>query len=191
MAKKAVDKSVVHRLLQGGPVVLVVSRYKDRVNVMAASWFTPICMSPPMIALSVSQGSLTHDYIERSGEFCLSVPSRAQLEKVRDAGLLSGHDVDDKVACLGLRLTAGEAVDTPYITDCLANLECAVVEAYDAGDDHTVYFANVVAAVAEPEAFADTWLLTEDEAKPLHHLGGHVYAVLAGCINAEPRGEED
>jgi len=191
MAKKAVDKSVAHRLLQGGPVVFVVSRYRDHVNAMAASWVTPISLSPCMVAVSVSKSSLTHDYIERSGEFSLSIPSRAQLEKVRGSGLVSGREVEDKIAYLGLRLAAGEAMDTPAVADSLAHLECAVVEAYDAGEDHTVFFANVVAAVAEPEAFGDTWLLGEEEAKPLHHLGGNVYSILAERIVAQPKSEEE
>ena len=190
MATKAVDKSIAHRLLQGGPVVLVVSRYRDRVNVMAASWVTPISMDPSMIAVSVSKDSLTHDFVERSGEFSLSIPTRSLMEKVRDSGLVSGHDVDNKAGMLGLRLAAGQAMDTPVVADCLGYLECSVVEAYEAGEDHTVFFADVIAATADAEAFGETWLLAEDEAKPLHHLGGHVYAVLDAAISAEPQAEE-
>ncbi|MHB0877977.1 MAG: flavin reductase family protein [Anaerolineae bacterium] len=190
MAKKAVDKSIAHRLLGGGPVVLVASRYRDRVNVMAASWVTPISMDPPMLAVAVHKSSLTHDFIERSGEFTLSLPPRSLMERVRDSGMMSGYDVDDKVGQIGLRLVAAQAVDTPVVAGCLGYLECSVVEAYDAGQDHTVFFAEVAAASAEAEAFDETWLLTEPEAKPLHHLGGHVYSMLDARIGAEPRTEE-
>lgn len=190
MAKRTVDKSIAHRLLGGGPVVLVVSRYRDRVNVMAASWVTPISMDPPLVAVAVHKSCLTHDYIERSGEFTMSMPPRSLMERVRDSGMISGYDVDDKAAQVGLRFTAAQAMETPVVAGCLGYLECSVVEAYDAGQEHTVFFAEVAAATVEAEAFDETWLLTEPEAKPLHHLGGHVYSLLDARIDAEPRAEE-
>jgi flavin reductase (DIM6/NTAB) family NADH-FMN oxidoreductase RutF len=143
-----------------------------------------------MVALAVHKGTLTHDYIERSGEFTISLPNLALMEKVRDAGMKSGRDVRDKFAELGLEPVAGEALDTPVVAGCLAYLECSVVEAYDAGEDHTVFFAEVVAASAEQEAFRETWLLEEEEAKPLHHLGGHKYALLEKLLDAAAREEE-
>ena len=190
MAVKPMELSMAHRLLAGGPVALVATRYRDHINVMAASWFTPISMEPPMVALAVHKGTLTHDYIERSGEFTISLPNLALMEKVRDAGMKSGRDVPDKFAELGLEPVAGEALDTPVVAGCLAYLECSVVEAYDAGEDHTVFFAEVVAASAEQEAFRETWLLEEEEAKPLHHLGGHKYALLEKLLDAAAREEE-
>lgn len=190
MAKRAVEMNLAHRLLGGGPVVLVASRYRDRHNLMPASWVTPISMRPPMLAVAVHRDCLTHDYIERSGEFSVNVPSIALMQQVRDAGMASGHDVDDKFQEVRLRPVAGEALDVPLVAECIAHLECSVVEAYDAGEEHTVFFAEIVAAQADDEAFVETWLLGEEEAKPLHHLGGHVYSLLDKPISAEPRPEE-
>lgn len=181
---------MAHRLLGGGPVTLLATRYRQRINVMALSWVTPISMNPPMLAVSVDQASLSHDFIERTGEFSLSIPGRALMERVRDAGLISGHDVEDKFDEVGLGAISGEAMSTPLVEGCLGHLECSVIEAYSAGEDHTLFVAEVVAAQAEEEAFDETWLLGEEEAKPLHHLGGHLYAQLQEPISAEPRPEE-
>jgi flavin reductase (DIM6/NTAB) family NADH-FMN oxidoreductase RutF len=191
MARRVVDKEIAHRLLAGGPVVLVATRYGERANVMAASWITPISMSPPLLAVSVHKGSLTHEYIERSGEFTVNVPGRALLHRVRDSGMISGNDVAEKLRQVGLEPLAAESLDTPILRGCLGYLECSVQEAYDAGEDHTLFVAEVVAAQAEDEAFDETWLLPEEEeAKPLHHLGGNTYAVLDKLILAAPQPDE-
>ena len=187
MDKRIVELQFAHRLLGGNAVALVATRYRDRVNVMPASWITPISMKPPMLAIAVSKNCLTHDYIERSGEFTLSLPGIGLLEKVHAAGMISGYDCDDKLEEVGLRPVVGEALDTPVIEGCLGYLECTVEEAYEAGEEHTLFVATVVAAYAEREAFDDTWLLTEEEAKPLRHLGGHLYSVLSQRISAEPK----
>ena len=189
MAKRVVDIEVAHRLLGGAPVALIATRYKRRINVMAASWVTPISMNPPMVAIAVHKECLTHDFIERSGEFSINIPNIALLERLRDAGMVSGYDVGDKFEEVGLHAIAGEALDAPLVEGCLGYLECAVVEAYEAGEEHTVFFAEVVAAQVEEEAFEGTWLLLEEEAKPLHHLGGHTYALLDKRISAEVRVE--
>ncbi|MGQ9553073.1 MAG: flavin reductase family protein [Anaerolineae bacterium] len=191
MAKRIVEKEIAHRLLGGAPVVLIGSRYRQRINVMAASWITPVSMNPPMLVVSIHKGSLTHDFIERSGEFSVNIPGLPLLERVRDSGLISGRDVDDKFHETGLEPLAGEALDAPLVQGCLGHLECTVLDAYDAGEEHTLFMAEVVAAQADEEAFTETWLLTEDEAKPLHHLGGHVYALLDKPISAEPRSVEE
>ncbi len=185
MAKRIVDLEIAHRLLGGGPVTLIVTRYRGRANVMAASWLTPISMSPPLVAIAVHRDCLTHDFLDRTGEFTVNVPGRDLMERVRDAGMLSGHDVDDKFEEIGLEMEAAEAISVPVVVGCLASLECSVLDAYEAGDDHTLFVAEVVAAQAEEEAFDDTWLLADPETKPLHHLGGHAYAVLDQLISAE------
>lgn len=171
-------------------MALLATRYRERINVMALSWMTPVSMNPPMVAIAVDRGSLSHDFIERSGEFSLNIPGRALMEKVRDSGLVSGYDVDDKFEYLGIRPISGEALATPLVDGCLGYLECSVLEAYEAGETHTLFVAEVVGAQAEEEAFDETWQLGDEETKPLHHLGGHTYAQLQEPISAEPRPEE-
>lgn len=190
MPKRPVDLEIAHRLLGGGPVALLATRYRERANVMALSWMTPISMNPPMVAVAVHRACLSHDFIERTGEFSLSIPGRALMEQVRDAGLTSGHDVDDKFEEVGLEAISGEALSVPLVEGCLGYLECSVVEAYEAGEEHTLFLAEVVGAQAEEEAFDEIWLLGDTEVKPLHHLGGHTYSQLSEAISAEPRPKE-
>jgi len=180
--KVEIPLSQAIRLINPGPVVLVTARYKDAVNVMAAAWTTPISHAPPLVGVSISPRRFTHDLIKRSGEFVLNVPGRNLLEQVELCGSLSGRDVDKFKEA---RLTPVDAkeVRAPLIEECLGHLECAVVEALDLGD-HTLFVGQVVAAWAEKEAFDDTWLLEDEEAKPLHHLGGAYFGVLEERLKA-------
>ena len=144
----------------------------------------PISHRPPLVGVSIAPQRFTHDLIRRSGQFALNIPGRALLEKVELCGTLSGHNVDDKFAAAGLTPVDALEIDAPLIEECLGHLECALVEAISLGD-HTLFVGEVVAAQAEGEAFDGTWLLEEEEAKPLHHLGGKVYALLEERIEVK------
>ncbi len=174
-----------YRLLEPGPVTLLTSRYRDRINVMAAAWVAPISYQPPFVGVAISPARLTHDLIRRSGVFALNIPGRPLAEQTDRAGTISGHDLEDKLVELGLTPTDAQEIDVPLIEECLAHLECAVVDALDLGD-HTLFVAEVVAAQAEAEAFDEVWLLPEDEElRPLLHLGGNQYALLHSPISVE------
>jgi flavin reductase (DIM6/NTAB) family NADH-FMN oxidoreductase RutF len=189
--KRVVDRGMAHRLLGGSPVAFIGTRYRERSNVMAASWITPISLNPPMLAVAVSKNCISHDYIERTGQFSISIPPLAMAEQLRDSGMVSGQDVDDKFEHLGLKPSAGEALSVPLVVGCLAHLECSVIDAYQAGEEHTVFFAEVATAQADDRAFDGTWRLDDAAMKPLHHLGGHQYAVLERRIDTAPSREGD
>ncbi len=189
MVMRAIELEAAHRLLGGGPVTLLTTRYRDRSNVMTLSWVTPISLKPPMVAVAVQRGCLSHEFIERTGQFSLSIPGPALLRQVRDAGLLTGKEVDSKWQEAGLRAISGDALSLPLVDQCLGHLECAVEEAYEAGSEHTLFVAEVVGAQADDSAFGETWLLNDANARPLHHLGGHQYSVLSTVISAAPRPE--
>lgn len=189
MVMRAIELEGAHRLLGGGPVALLTTRYHDRANVMTLSWVTPVSLQPPMIAVAVQRDCLSHDFIDRTGQFSLSIPGPDLLHEVRDAGVLSGKVVDSKWQEAGLKPISGDALSLPLVDRCLGHLECAVIEAYEVGKDHTLFVAEVVGAQADDSAFGDSWLLKDAHARPLHHLGGHLYSVLSTVISAEPRPE--
>ncbi len=174
--KVEVPLSQATRLINSGPVVLVTAKYKDKVNVMAAAWTTPISHEPPLVGVSIAPQRFTHDLVRRSGEFVLNVPGRNLLEQVELCGSVSGRDVD-KFKEAHLTPMEAKEVSAPLIEECLGHLECAVVEAFELGD-HTLFVGQVVAAWAEEGTFDEVWLLEDEEAKPLHHLGGDYFGVL-------------
>ncbi len=187
--KKDVPLWQAYRLVQSGAVALVTTRYLDKVNVMPASWISPVSYDPPRIGIAIAFTRMTHDLIRRSEAFVLNIPGRPLAEQVDRAGHISGRDVDDKLSELGLTGADADEIDAPLIDECLAHIECGVVEAIELGD-HVWFVGEVLAAKADEEAFDETWLLGEDEEKkPLLHLGGNLYAVPESRIEVKQREE--
>jgi len=178
--KIEVPLSKALRLINPGPVVLVTSKYEEVVNIMAAAWTTPISHDPPLVGVSISPRRFTHELIEQSGEFVLNIPGLNLARQVKLCGTRSGRNID-KFREAHLTPAEAKLVSVPLIEECLGHLECTLVEHYSLGD-HTLFVGRVVAAQAEAGTFSETWLLDDEEAKPLHHLGGTYYGVLGARI---------
>lgn len=177
MAKIEIDLRRATRLLETGPVTIVTARHKKKTNGMAASWVTPVSSDPPMVGLAVFAARFTYDLIQKSGAFALNIPPRPLAAKVNQLGRVSGEEVD-KFVLTKLTLYEAKQVPAPLIAECVGHLECGVVDEVRVGN-HTLFLAEIVAAAADENAFdGERWMLTDDELKPLHHVGGDVYAVL-------------
>ena len=57
--------------------------------------------------------------------------------------------------------------------------------------DHHLFVGKVLAVQAEREAFEEAWLLADDDLKPLHYLGGDLYAILGERQQAKLRTTEE
>ena len=170
-----------HRLLAPRPVCLLTVRYRGRENVMTVAWVAPISLDPPMVGVAVHPSRYTHDMLMRSQELVLSIPGRPLLEQVMACGSVSGSDVD-KISTYHLCCEDGRRVRAPWLSDCLAHLECAVVTMLSPGD-HSLFMAHVVGAWADEEAFSSAWRADVDEdLKPLVHLGGTLFGVMGRTV---------
>ena len=177
------------RLINAGPVVLITSRYKDRVNVMTAAWVTPLSFRPPMVGIAIHPARFTHDLIKKSEQFVINVPGISLLNAVEICGTYSGKDVD-KFAKAGITPVDALEVDVPLVEECLGHIECVLVDAFTTGD-HTLFVGQIVAASAAEGVFDRVWTLEDEEAKPLHHLGGKFYALLEKRIESPPLEKEE
>ena len=181
--KRDIPLDQAHRLIAPGPVTLVTSHYRGDMNVMTATWLTPVSYRPVLISLSVHLNNLTNELVRKGGEFAVSIPSVDLLRQVRYCGSVSGRS-QSKLTVAGLREEGPHAIRPVLIAACIAHLECAVVDAITPGD-HTVFIAEVVDAQAEEEAFDGAYRLMERDLSPLHHLGGDRYAVLGEAIASD------
>lgn len=188
--KRRVRLEQAHRLLAPRPACLLTTRYKGQVNVMTLAWVCPVSLEPPLVALAIHPATYTHDMLKRSEECVLNIPGRALVEQTLKCGSVSGAD-DDKVKLVGLTLDSGQRVEVPWITECLAHLECVVVDLMMPGD-HTVFIAEIVDAWVEEEAFDETWRLPaeDEELLPLCHLGAKWFGLL-GKMVTWPEGTEN
>ena len=187
--RRPVAETEARRLLSGGPVTLVTSRWHSKDNVMPAAFVTPLSMEPPLVGVAINPNHHSYDMIRHSEQFALSIPGRRLLHHVQYLGSVSGRDVD-KFELTKLPTFKALRVDAPLIEGCVAYIECGLVDALRTGD-HVFLVGQVLAASADAEAFDGTWLLEDDDEKPLHHLGANRYALLGQRMEARiPKPEE-
>ena len=186
--KREIAREQAYRLIACGPVTLVTSFYKGDMNVMTASWIAPVSYRPILLGLSVHQATLTHELIKKGQEFAINVPTHELVKQVKYCGTVSGRD-QNKLKVTGLHEEGPRAVRPVLIRECIAHVECAVVQAVTPGD-HTIFIAEVVSAQAEEESFDDAYLLAERDLSPITHLGGPRYGTYGEPIQLEDPREE-
>jgi flavin reductase (DIM6/NTAB) family NADH-FMN oxidoreductase RutF len=103
------------------------------------------------------------------------------LKEVQLAGSMSGRDVD-KFKKTGLTPEESIAVKTPRVKECVAHLECKVVDVKEAGD-HTIFIGKVVATICEPGVVRDR-VLDISRVKPVLHLGGTFFTTVGEVVDA-------
>ena len=189
--RKTLEETEARRLITGGPVVLVTTAWHGKKNAMPAAYVVPLSFEPPLIGVAVHPARHTHDMIRFSEEFALNIPGRELIHHAQYLGSLSGAEFD-KFELTQLPTFKARKVEAPLIEGCVGYIECGLDDALRVGD-HTLFIGRVVAAQVESEAFEETWLLADDDLKPLHYLGLNYYGILASRLEArvpKPAAEE-
>ncbi|MDD3765164.1 MAG: flavin reductase family protein [Nevskiales bacterium] len=116
----------VFTLIEPGPVVLVTTHDGKRHNVMTISWTMVTDFTP---TLAITTGPWNHSYaaLRKSRECVIAVPTVDLLDQVVGIGTCTGADTD-KFERFGLTPLPGSCVGAPLIKECLANIECRVVD---------------------------------------------------------------
>lgn len=183
---------LIPRLLNPCPTVLVsaafpagMEAWRARPQVCAAAWCMPLDYKPPKAALVLAAGQATHEAAAATGELVLNVPGAEIRDAVLKAGRTTGREVD-KWAAYGLTPLPSTAIAAPGVAECLAHLECRILEREtDLGrglaEGYDLYLLEIVAARASEEAFTDRWLVDRG-VRLLHHLGTDGFEVSGGMI---------
>ena len=143
----------IHKICYG---VYIISSKKDgKVNGQIANTAFQITSDPPTMAISINKQNLTHEYIESSRMFTISILStEAPMTLMGRFGFKSGRDID-KFAETTHKIGKN---GVPIVTDhTIGYLECEVVSVTDVGT-HTVFIGRVtdcdVISDAEPMTYA-------------------------------------
>jgi flavin reductase (DIM6/NTAB) family NADH-FMN oxidoreductase RutF len=177
------------RLIEPGPVALLSTMYHDHPNLMAASWLIPLGMEPTLIGVAVHPGRLTHEFLTKSEAFSLNIPTADSLNAVHTCGMLSGRE-KDKWEMTGFTPVEAEIVEAPLVDECVAFIECGVVDR-QAWGAHDLFVARVLKVGANAEAFAGHWQVESEAGQILHHLGADQYASLSRAYRATLLEEEE
>jgi flavin reductase (DIM6/NTAB) family NADH-FMN oxidoreductase RutF len=157
------DLSKAFTLIEPGPVVLVTTRDGQKDNIMTISW-TMVMDFTPLFAITTGQWNHSFAALQKSRECVIAIPTVDLLDKVVGIGTCSGRDTD-KFAKFKLTPVRGKAVGPPLIKECLANLECKVI---DIVEKHNIVVLKAVAAYIDP---------SRKEKRTVHAVGDGTFIV--------------
>jgi flavin reductase (DIM6/NTAB) family NADH-FMN oxidoreductase RutF len=131
-------------LMEPGPVVLVTTHDGRKNNVMTISW-TMVLDFTPAFAITTGEWNYSFAALRRNRECVIAIPTVDMLDQVVGIGTCSGANTD-KFAKFKLTPVQGKVVKAPLIKECLANIECRVV---DIVGKHNIVVLEAVAAYVD------------------------------------------
>lgn len=122
---------------------IVSSKKENKINGQIANTVFQVTSEPPKFAVCINKQNLTHEFIESSKTFSVSVLSvDAPMKFIGQFGFKSGRDIDKFD---GVNIKNG-SLDLPIILDyTVGYLEAKVINKLDVGT-HTLFIGEVVDA---------------------------------------------
>ena len=155
--------SLAFTLIEPGPVVLVTTYDGSKNNVMTISWTMVLDFTP---VFAITTGGWNHSFaaLRKTRECVIAIPTVDLLDRVVGIGTCSGADID-KFDRFTLSAVPGKVVNAPMIKECLANIECKVV---DLVHKHNIVVLEAVAAYVDP---------SRKEKRTIHAVGDGTFVV--------------
>ena len=160
---KQLKLSKAFTLMESGPVVLVTTNDGMKDNIMTISW-TMVLDFTPIFAMTTGEWNYSFSALRRTKECVISIPTVDMLDKVVGIGTCSGADTE-KFVKFKLTPLRGKRVKAPLIKECLANIECKVV---DIVKKHNIIVLEDVAAYIDN---------TRKEKRTVHAVGDGTFIV--------------
>jgi flavin reductase (DIM6/NTAB) family NADH-FMN oxidoreductase RutF len=159
----------VFTLIEPGPVVLVTTFDGNKNNVMTISW-TMVLDFTPMFAITTGAWNHSFTALQKTRECVIAIPTIDLLDRVVGIGTCSGVDTD-KFAKFKLTAMPGKIVQAPLIKECLANIECKVI---DLIAKHNIVVLEAVAAYEDA---------ARKEKRTVHAVGDGTFIVDGGKLD--------
>lgn len=157
------ELSKAFTLMESGPVVLVTTHDGKTNNIMTISW-TMVMDFTPVFAITTGEWNHSFAALKKKKECVISIPTVDMLDKVVGIGTCSGKNTD-KFVKFKLTPVQGQVVKSPLIKECLANMECKVV---DIIKKHNIVVLKAVAAYLDS---------TRKEMRMVHAVGDGTFIV--------------
>jgi flavin reductase (DIM6/NTAB) family NADH-FMN oxidoreductase RutF len=170
------DLSNVYQLLEPGPVVLLTTAHKDRINVMTLSWHMMVEFVPPLVACVVSEADYSFTALRTTRECVIAIPAVDLAPKVVKIGNCSGRNVA-KFERFDLTPLPAQRVASPLIAECFANLECKVTDTRLVRK-YNLFILEVLKAWINP---------AQRHSKTIHHRGFGRFVVDGESITLKSR----
>ncbi len=109
------------------PAFVIGSGQGEEVNMMTASWVTPVSTEPPTVGVAVDKETYTHELIKKYKQFTVSVVEDVDL--LWYLGTTHGKEKMERVEWF-----RGEKVPSPIPKAAIGWAEAKVVKDVDVGD---------------------------------------------------------
>jgi flavin reductase (DIM6/NTAB) family NADH-FMN oxidoreductase RutF len=149
--------------------LLTTVNKNGKTNIITVDWVSVISRNPPIICAAISPKRYSHDLILSSKEFIINVPDMSMLDKTFICGSTSGKNFN-KFSRLSLKKSNSKTLKTSIIEDCVAFIECKVVDYKDYGD-HKLFIGEVKASYANEK-------FLKDDFKPVLHLKSNLFTTV-------------
>ncbi len=137
-------------------VYVLGSRRGREMTAMTAAWVAQVSERPPCVAVSVRDDRYTSGVVQESATFSLSILRDDQVDVATHFAETSG-EYHDKLH----GIPYGQSPNgSPVLLDCLAYLDCKVLDTARAGD-HTVFIGEVTAS----ESYGPSYPLLYDRSE--------------------------
>ena len=155
------------QLIEPGPVVLVTTASGRKKNIMTISWHMVMDFTPRIAFVT---GPWNHSFkaLMQKKECVIAVPGADLSARVVKIGACSGSDTD-KFRKFALTPVKAISVKAPLIAECLANIECRVV---DHIKKHDIFVLDAVHA----------WIDTGRKERRTFHANGDGTFVVDGKV---------
>jgi flavin reductase (DIM6/NTAB) family NADH-FMN oxidoreductase RutF len=113
-------------LIEPGPVVFITTYDGEKDNIMTISW-TMVVDSAPKFAITTGSWNYSYASLRKQRECVIAIPTVDLIDQVVGVGTCSGADTD-KFEKFRFTPVKGKHVSAPLIKECVANIECKVVD---------------------------------------------------------------
>lgn len=179
--RKEVPLELSMRMVNHGPVVMVVSRFGEKIDVTPIAWHMPVEKKPPVIALAIWEGHFVFKCIKRTRDFTVNILPSESVKKIVKCGSVSGRDVD-KTKVFSLPLLSSKKVSSPSLKEAMGVLECEIIKDEHLLKKYNMVLGKVKYAEADERAFGERWLFAGKGFRTVHHLGDRTFVVPGGKV---------
>jgi flavin reductase (DIM6/NTAB) family NADH-FMN oxidoreductase RutF len=127
-------------------ISVVTAKYQNQQFGMTVNSFTSISLEPPLVSLVLKHLTHTHELVEKSGEFAVTILS-AEQQALSDRFAGRFPEIKDRFEGVP---TETLLLDAPLLKGGIAYFNCRVVNSMAVGEN-TLFVAEVIAVRGEGE----------------------------------------
>lgn len=122
---------------------IVSSKKGDKINAQLSNTVVQISPDPATMLISVSKNNLTHEFIEKSGVFTVSIIAKnCEMKDIGYFGFRTGKDYDKFKDC---QYKIGNNGAPIILKHSIGYIECEVINTIDS-QSHTIFIGKVTDA---------------------------------------------